>query len=536
MHRTSLKCFVAAVALVGASACQTMTDPEKARVIANPTTPIVKTMTSFSSALRCMDDLFAAYGKRNLTITSDGIPDETGKIQLGTKEIMISTISKMSTKSDAFRFVDVEQSGDMIFWMNNKLGLDQLLTPDYYIRGSITQADTGVSTDSQGGGIGLPFLSLGYSQDQMLALVSMDLNMGETRTRRILPGLHTSNTITIMRSGSSGDAEGLIGKGSVYLEIAQDQSQGTHQAVRTLLELSLIETLGKFTKVPYWRCLQLDSTNPSVIAQARDWYDQFNPEERVRVIQTALISTQDYSGAVDGRMSPDLQQAVNRYKAREDLIANGRIDFDMYLSLLSKNVAVAPTEGALSTADQAASLQPLSTTDQASIAPASAPSQASVMPQTPAGGDDPIGLELRPVGGGSGVVRVGDSVQFRISVRKPADVYCYYEGHGQPAARIFPSRFQPEARVNPGQPVTIPPSGDAFSIVPSGEAVEQVACIATSKPYSPATAPPVLEEGDLTPLSVQRIFRVVNQHLGADNQNSSIQHLRYQVRAAALTN
>nr|WP_246484420.1 DUF4384 domain-containing protein [Marivibrio halodurans] len=158
------------------------------------------------------------------------------------------------------------------------------------------------------------------------------------------------------------------------------------------------------------------------------------------------------------------------------------------------------------------------------------------MPRSPDAGVDPIGLSVRPVGGAENAVRVGDEISFRISVRKPADVYCYYEGYGQPATRIFPSRFQSDGRVNPGAPVTVPPTDGSFSIIPDAETVEQIACIAVAEPYGPAKEPAVLAEGDLTPLSAERLFRVVNQHLEADPDNSSIQHLRYQVRPVALTN
>lgn len=90
--------------------CKT-TNPEAAAVVAQPDTPVVKNITSFSNSLRCMDELFLDYGKRGIVITSDGLPDATGTINAGTKDMMITTLSKMSERSNAFRFVDIHSHG-----------------------------------------------------------------------------------------------------------------------------------------------------------------------------------------------------------------------------------------------------------------------------------------------------------------------------------------------------------------------------------------------------------------------------------------
>ena len=65
-----------------------------ASTAAAPKTPAIKTVTNFSQALRCMDELFLAYGKSGIVITSTGIPDETGKVRTGTKEMLITAVAK----------------------------------------------------------------------------------------------------------------------------------------------------------------------------------------------------------------------------------------------------------------------------------------------------------------------------------------------------------------------------------------------------------------------------------------------------------
>ncbi len=52
----------------------------------------VRNIGNFSEALRCMDEMFLAHGKRDIYITTAGIPDATGLIAAGTKEMFFSAV------------------------------------------------------------------------------------------------------------------------------------------------------------------------------------------------------------------------------------------------------------------------------------------------------------------------------------------------------------------------------------------------------------------------------------------------------------
>ena len=240
-------------------------NPERAGIIASPKTPPVKNITSFTPALQCMDNLFGAYGKRDIIITSAGIPDATGQIRAGTKDMMISAISKMSRKSKAFRFIDFDQNQTDILAVQQLIGVtNDILIPNYYIRGAITQLDAGVANDRVGGGIAIPQGAIGVNRDQLVSVVSMDLNMGDIVTRQIISGIQANNSIAIVRKGQGADFDGQIGKVGLFFNVSMDRSEGPHASVRTLLELSLIEVLGKLAQVPYWKCLEIPQTNPQM--------------------------------------------------------------------------------------------------------------------------------------------------------------------------------------------------------------------------------------------------------------------------------
>ncbi|MDH3661197.1 MAG: hypothetical protein OEU92_14415, partial [Alphaproteobacteria bacterium] len=60
-----------------------------------------------------MDGLFMQYGISGWLVTSDGIPDATGEISAGTKEMLISAISQASVQSNAFNFIDFESQSNV---------------------------------------------------------------------------------------------------------------------------------------------------------------------------------------------------------------------------------------------------------------------------------------------------------------------------------------------------------------------------------------------------------------------------------------
>ena len=526
LRRRGASLATAAVPALLASACALPVPPDPGRVTAEaqPRTPVVRNITSFTHALRCMDDLLRSYGKADIVITSDGLPDKTGQITTGTKEMMISAVSRMSARSGAFRFVDVDRTQDSVFWIQeNWIGVrDGLRAPNYYIRGAITQVDAGVMTDSASTGASIPWLSLGKSRDQLVSVVSMDLNIGDVVTRQIVPGLSSTNSIAVVKTGRGQDTEGLIDKAGIFFEVSGDRSQGSHQSVRTLVELGLVEVLGKLTRVPYWRCLQIDSTNPEMIAEARDWFDRMDRAQRVRLVQDGLRRYGIFQGEADGESSRALDNAVSRYQDENDLIANGRIDFDLYYSLLANDLAIG---NEVAEASELTAQRP-----EAGSAPG--PAAGSAPPPSPSRGD--IGLRVDVDGGRNRDLRRGDSLRLVVTVAEDARVYCYYQDHEGVVVRVFPSRFQEDARVAAGTWVQIPDRDAGYEIVLEQEdAFEQVACIATRVAYG-AKRPFVLDEGDLQALSVPDLASAVEQHLEADRFESTVQYLPIRVRAAPM--
>ncbi len=477
--RRSIKSAIAVCVAAATSACA-FSDPQTAPVAAQPKSTAVRNITSFSESLKCMDNLYASFGVNNIVITSAGLPDETGNVRAGTKDMLISAISRMSVRSKAFTFVDFDVTQADVLQLHSLVGFtDEFSVPRYYIRGAITQLDEGVIAESAGGGLAFPQAELGINKDQVVSVVTLDMNIGELAKLQIMPGIGASNSISVTRTGTGGDAGGTIGNAGIFFNISLNAAEGMAQSVRTLIELTAIETLGKLTRVPYWRCLQIEHTNPKMIAQARDWFDSMTQDEQIRFTQQALASQGYYAGEENGQLDTTTVGAISRYQADAGLIANGRIDFDLYQSLMTQDLALG--------------VQPA----KPEIIAAS-----NIVP--------PLSIDLSTANGPSPTYQVGQKLKMRVAVSQDSYLYCYYQDARGSIARIYPNQFRPDPYVVGRQAFDLPSEVALYDIVfDQPGAQEEVACVASYKEVG-MSVPENLKIADLTPVPVNTLDEVVN--------------------------
>ncbi len=488
------------------------TDPQQAIVAARPSSLPVKNITNFSESLRCMDRLFLSYGVEGLVLTSAGIPDETGSVAAGTKDMLISAISRMSRKSEAFEFVDYDAQQTDVHDLQGLLGFtDEFELPDYYIRGAITQLDEGVLNRAVQGSIGYlsndggddedgfgsgSDVSTGASFAETVSVVSLDLNMGYLASRKILSGASAQNSIAVVQRTLDGGLAGTISKVGLNFDVVLNKGEGLHQAVRTLVELSTIEVLGRFAEVPYWRCLQIDHTNPVIVAEAREWFEDMDEEDRVDFIQYSLAEGGYYTGSATGELDDQTKDAIARYQAANDLIADARVNFDLYASLLNNDYAFdGPPPASVAKAP-------------ASIAKAKADAALDEEEVD----DTPLELELEADSEDDGTFALNSLLTVWATPSVDAHVYCYYADAKGTVARIFPNRYQPDSYLPGGDSVQVPSDDAGFEIFldQTGED-EQVACVASSRELA-LRLPEAMKQQDLTAIPVASIEDVIEAY------------------------
>lgn len=81
---------------------------EKVYAADRPVVRPVRSISSFSDSLMCMDRMFRNSHMPTVLITSKQLPDYTGRVAVAAKEMVVTALSQMSRVSSAFRYVDYE--------------------------------------------------------------------------------------------------------------------------------------------------------------------------------------------------------------------------------------------------------------------------------------------------------------------------------------------------------------------------------------------------------------------------------------------
>jgi Domain of unknown function (DUF4384) len=349
MKTTSLLALGAAFLL---AACATPYRPDEGDArfasqvapLNRPLTQPTRSFSSYSVALGCMDRLLRDMRMPTTLITSKNIPDPSGKVTVATKEMIITALSQMSRTSGAFRYVDYEvdlirqdtvQNLTTLLIGANQL---QIQRPALYVSGAVTFADINVASNDADIGTSASRLETGYSRNRSGTLIGLELHLGEFRTRTLIPGIDTANEVVISNSGWGVDVAGRIGAYGVQFNVGKEFNQGTSGAVRTLVELGVIELVGKWSRVPYWQCLSLDQTHPDFQRTLMDWFRDEDGAQLAKNIQ-AMLHTRGYLPNAQADATA-FKQAVVRFQTDQDIVPHGQLSFELYERLMRDYVQI----------------------------------------------------------------------------------------------------------------------------------------------------------------------------------------------------
>lgn len=311
-----------------------------------------QSVTNFSGAVRCMDTMFADYGVRDIGVLVEDLEDQTKKVSVGTKDMLLTTLSDMTRRSRALRVV--AYGGDS----KNIVGFLQAAerkeayakVPQYDIRGSITQFDDNIAKASKdvGGGLG-ELINFGSSASSTARILGLDLNVLNTSDLSLVPGVNSRNGVVILTQAEGVDGEARFKKLGINYSTSFSKNEGNSVAMRNLIELAAIELMGKLTKVPYWKCLGASRDEESVRLMVDDWFEgmTLNVRELFTYYQHQLALRGVYKGPVNGIPSPAFSAAIREYRTALGLPATSDLNADFLMAYLAADHnAVAAKMGA----------------------------------------------------------------------------------------------------------------------------------------------------------------------------------------------
>jgi curli biogenesis system outer membrane secretion channel CsgG len=431
--------------------------------------PIVRTVTNFDTALRCMDNQLATFGA-SATILVEDLNDKTQKVPAGTTEMFLSAMSQMTRQSRAIRTVafsdDTKNLTSYMLQSGSKDAFQPELIPSYTVRGAVTQFDDNLTKKTVDGGFALGvaeknFIGAGGSKSSSVNLVALDLTIVRASDFSLVPGVNTRNSAAILQEGYGVDSEANINKLGINFMTSLSRSDGKSVAVRNLVELSAIELMGKLNKLPYWKCFGADQSSPEVAEEIEDWqYSMSGGEKLAFYVRhfTAIGLLPNDGQATDPLL---FKEAFKSYVQALGLQYTGQLS----LEVLKAHFAA----------------------DQAKInAPALAFMEQERLNR----------LELDMQAGLQTPETDSSLVNFQLLPNTNSSLYCYLQDESHKIFRVFPNRWQRASQVQRQTGFMLPPS-NAFRLRSNARVAQQLMCVVARNSVD-ARLPEILSGQDLS--------------------------------------
>lgn len=351
--RTRLK-LVRTAAMIGTflalSACG-RTTPETALVAAQPAADPVRPLTPYSDALSCINNQLRAVPGRPVTLTVGSVPDATGRITPGLRDMITSAAAEVAAGGQHFDLTEVAVAPELGFGSTGVrpnpggalIGIGPVrLNGGLQLIGALTQADRdNQSTDLSAGG--------SYQNNTVDAATTDDISTLalDLRLVDISNGLSITNStrslLAVHAHGTAANAALTIGSFGASFSYNLNRQEGAHQAVRTLVELSVAELLGQAARVPYWTCLKVDRQSPAIMERLARWYNDLTPAARDQDVRDRLRA----AGYRVPEPPGSAADAIVAFQHRNNLVPTGGVDFETYARLITAQLPAGVSSAAL---------------------------------------------------------------------------------------------------------------------------------------------------------------------------------------------
>jgi hypothetical protein len=129
----------------------------------------------------------------------------------------------------------------------------------------------------------------GYKAGSGISRMTLDLQMMDYQTQTYMSGIQTINSINL-RKTELGWSVGFFFEGNGFtFDYSLNKKQGKYQALRLLVELSVLEVLGKYFDVPFWRCLDGAPPDTRMIAKLKDEFELLTQQQQYAYLKDYLF-------------------------------------------------------------------------------------------------------------------------------------------------------------------------------------------------------------------------------------------------------
>lgn len=316
-----IKLSMVTLSLLVVSGCMDSND-----VKLNPNQNILKTKTNYSNALRTVNDMITIFNGHSIHVKVNNINDAA---TMG---------GKLPVKLDTVVNKSFNRIGNSVIVMQS-YNPKKLPKRIYVINGAITEFDVvqqdakstdGAAQGTHNGQAG--DFNGGLSKGNKTTKLTLTLNPSDPISGNFISRTSTENTITIEQKNSASEfGFSILGTG-IGMNSSVSKSHGLHSSINVLVELSVVEVLGRLVKYPYW-LLTGGEVNPDVVSHLSNKFLQDPLPNKIRKV-SYLLALKGAGVQSTSMMNNKLKEEIKKYKVSHGMGNNDIISKKLYLSLL----------------------------------------------------------------------------------------------------------------------------------------------------------------------------------------------------------
>lgn len=463
-------------------------NPQNADIDVNNTLPEAKS-TIYQQAISQLGLMSYIYGAAPTNVMTNDITDNTGTSVATDAEIPrdITVMAKSTLNGIGGNITYIPYDANLMANMMNT-GYTQFSDkriPDVIVAGGITEFDRGMVTKGDTLDLDVEFakeygIDFTDKNKSSLAQVTLDFNLIDFRTFAGIARIQAVNGIKLHKALKE-DSFGFTIKSATFgAKGTIKKVQGRHAAVRMLVQLSMLQIVGRYQKIPYWRLIPGAEKDQYVLDQILSDFYEKNNKEKTAAIQTYLY-LHGHEVSITGQKDTATEAALQSY-GKENNLSNPGINQETHMSLF-ENVPV----------DVITKFKRKTMINSPTMALNIHPKPNRPAHQTLVQGNKTGSVKLWT---DQSEYQIGDKMQVNFSVDEPVYVRIVVINTQGQVDTLFPNAYQSDNYCMPGKTYSIPSVGAGFSLDIGGPAgIDKLRAVASKNPI-PAEALQFTETGD----------------------------------------
>lgn len=185
-------------------------------------------------------------------------------------------------------------------------GAGSRILPNLVIAGSITEFDKDIDATEKDIDLDLLLdkgapnttLGFGYSSSKKMSRITLDLYLLDYKTHAVIPGVSITNTVNVLELKKGQNFGFAIYGSGIGIGGRINHTHGFHRAVRNLVDYSILQLMGRYYNIPYWRALGISESDPDVMDSMKSSFARKNTRKQIIIIQK-LLNTYPFDTVLD---------------------------------------------------------------------------------------------------------------------------------------------------------------------------------------------------------------------------------------------